>query len=187
MDEQGLQIFCEYVSSGVKVFLEYGSGSSTIYAAEHGVENIISIDSDPKWVSMIKEKIINFSCESYIEHCNIGEISSWGNPINNELINNFHEYSVMPWHIAKEKNLVPELILIDGRFRVACFLYSLICCQAGTKILFDDYLTRDFYHVVERFCKLSEMRGRMAVFIATKDFDIPEIVYYFSKYSIIKE
>jgi predicted RNA methylase len=71
MDEQGLQIFCEYVSSGVKVFLEYGSGSSTIYAAEHGVENIISIDSDPKWVSMIKEKIINFSCESYIEHCNI--------------------------------------------------------------------------------------------------------------------
>jgi hypothetical protein len=37
MDKEGLQAFSEYLS-GVKVFLEYGCGSSTIYAAEHGVK-----------------------------------------------------------------------------------------------------------------------------------------------------
>ena len=39
-----------------------------------------------------------------------------------------------------ENKLVPDLILIDGRFRVCCFLSSLKYGNVGTKILFDDYL-----------------------------------------------
>jgi hypothetical protein len=125
MDKEGLQAFSEYLS-GVKVFLEYGCGSSTIYAAEHGVKKIISVDSDSNWVTAVKEKMTSLSCKAFIRHCNIGDVGSWGTPINNKSIHNFHQYPVIPWNIAKDKNLIPELVLIDGRFRVASFLYSLI-------------------------------------------------------------
>ena len=39
-------------------------------------------------------------------------------------------------------NQTPDLIFIDGRFRVACALYSIIMMRdyPKTKILIDDYL-----------------------------------------------
>lgn len=49
--------------------------------------------------------------------------------------------------------------MIDGRFRVACFLYSLLCAETGTVILFDDYSLRFRYHLVEDFCPKVESHG----------------------------
>jgi hypothetical protein len=44
----------------------------------------------------------------------------------------------------------PELILIDGRFRVGSFLTSYQRAIPGTIILFDDYYSRPEYHFVEK-------------------------------------
>jgi hypothetical protein len=58
----------------------------------------------------------------------------------------------------------PDLILVDGRFRVAC---ALKCIQALKNsydmMLVDDY-SRSEYRVIETFAKLDRMCGRMAVF-----------------------
>jgi hypothetical protein len=66
--------------------------------------------------------------------------------------------------------------MIDGRFRVACFLTSLIYAQPQTVILFDDYEDRPVYHVVEKHLKPVLMAGRMAKFIVPDGVDIKNVM-----------
>jgi hypothetical protein len=93
----------------------------------------------------------------------------------------------MPWEYANQKSLKPDLILVDGRFRVACFLYSLLCAETNTTILFDDYTERPEYFIVEKFCKLDHTVGRMGFFKVVKDYTIPEICKTISQYSVIPD
>jgi len=71
----------------------------------------------------------------------------------------------MPWSEIIKCNQFPNVILIDGRFRVACFLASLLLAKPGTIILFDDYVNRPHYHVVEKHLSLSKAAGRMVEFV----------------------
>lgn len=60
----------------------------------------------------------------------------------------------------------PDLVLIDGRFRVACLLTALLKAKAGTVILFDDYLNRrELYGRVEDLLLMRKQIGRMAEFV----------------------
>ena len=56
------------------------------------------------------------------------------------------------------------MILIDGRFRIACFVTAYLRTTKPVIVLFDDYVDRPHYHVVERLLKPSEYVGRMARF-----------------------
>src|SRR4051795_7601829 len=58
--------------------------------------------------------------------------------------------------------LEPDLVLIHGRFRVACLPPSVLAAPAGTRVLFDDYIGRSKYHVVERFTPVAELVDRAA-------------------------
>ncbi len=58
----------------------------------------------------------------------------------------------------------PDVILIDGRFRAACFLTALFKITKPTLVLWDDYKERPAYHEVEVLVKPAEMVGRMAIF-----------------------
>ncbi len=61
---------------------------------------------------------------------------------------------------------LPDLVLVDGRFRVACALTAIknLYDKFDFEILFDDYADREFYHAIEEFACLHDMHGRMAVF-----------------------
>jgi hypothetical protein len=39
-------------------------------------------------------------------------------------------------------NVKPDLVLINSRFRLACFMHSLLAADPGTPLLFDDYTNR---------------------------------------------
>ena len=184
MDERGLAIFKEFAAKS-NCYLEFGSGGSTVYIAKNtNVKNILSVDSDEKWVRDINEAIQTSTKEIMLQYCNIGEVGNWGVPKNRNRVENYWQYMSMPWEYAIQKSLKPDLILIDGRFRVACFLFSLLCAEINTTILFDDYVDRSEYFIVEKFCKLVETQGRMAIFKATKDFQVPEISLAIAKYSL---
>ena len=73
-----------------------------------------------------------------------------------------------PWRHGPVK---PDLVLIDGRFRVACFLHSLLAADAGTPLLFDDYTNRPHYHLVEEFCPIAQSEGRQALFRVPEELD----------------
>ena len=67
----------------------------------------------------------------------------------------------------KDNSFVPDLILIDGRFRVSTFL-SCVLKFPGAKVLFDDYVDRENYHVVESVIKPKRTVGRIAEFKVPK-------------------
>ena len=183
MDEGGLNFFTDAMTKS-NCFLEYGCGGSTVYAANVArVKTIISVDTSKDWVDTVCKSLTHTKTKYHVTHCDLGEIKEWGFPINRAHSVHFWRYMVMPWKKANELNLVPDTILIDGRFRVASFLYSLLSARTGTLLMFDDYLNREPYFVVEKFCKLQEKHGRMGVFYADRNYSITDLVSTIAEYS----
>jgi hypothetical protein len=170
MEDAGNQCFREKIA-GVQCYLEYGCGGSTVYAAKvANVPSIIAVDTNREWVDRVTGSIQGSEGRFFIEHCDLGPTGDWGVPKSDEKRKFFWRYVVTPWNTAKQNSLTPELVLIDGRFRIASFLFSLLSAPEGTTILFDDYFDRPHYAVAEEFCRVDQRRGRMAVFKTTRSF-----------------
>jgi len=185
LEQEALALFDRYVSN-VGCYLEYGAGGSTVRAAQLGAQHVVSVDSSREWVKAVRASVGDRS-QIYLLHCDIGIVGAWGRPTDQQGLRGYHAYMSLPWSSARRKTLTPNMVLIDGRFRVACFLYSLICAQPGTIILFDDYVNRERYHVVEEFCRPTSLHGRMALFTVDKGFALEDIVARIAEYSIISE
>jgi hypothetical protein len=183
-EPEGLEHFNKQLSS-CACYLEYGCGGSTLFVATK-LKNadIFSVDTDKKWIDKVSSKIVHTNAIFQIEHVDLGDVEDWGIPKNTEKYKNFHKYTVQPWFRAQEYNKIPDLVLIDGRFRVACFLYTLLSARIGTKIIFDDYFDRPNYFIVERFCDVVGRHGRMAEFVSTKSYNIKDLVSIYGEYSL---
>lgn len=73
-----------------------------------------------------------------------------------------------------QKNIKDDLLAIDGRFRVQCFLYSLINADEGTILLFDDYCDRPYYHIVEEIIEPEADDERMSKFVKSSKANIED-------------
>lgn len=121
---------------------------------------ILSVDSSNEWVELVKTRSKDSQCLN-IRCADVGIVGDWGRPLNYQKRSNFHEYTDWIW----EQSITPDMVLIDGRFRVACFLTCLLKAPKGTRIIFDDYTNRPEYHLVEEFLPVKEICGRQALFI----------------------
>jgi hypothetical protein len=153
-------LFKDLIKSS-EVYFEYGCGKSTEYVFRHTSASIFAVDTSKDWV----EKISGLKSEGDADRLSlnwvdVGEVGNWGSPTTFRLRKNFITYAELLW-MKKSK---PDLVLIDGRFRVLCFLTSIKFAPVGTKVLFDDYTNRPFYHVVEEFSKKLDTCGRQALF-----------------------
>jgi hypothetical protein len=162
-----------------KVYLEFGMGGSTVLAARLGVPTVFSVDSSPEWVQHVTSQIgqlPSLTGKVKLLHADLGPIGEWGYPKGAEKISNWPSYYHGPWRTVHAAGLQPDLVLIDGRFRVACFLYSLTQLKAGATILWDDYTNRPEYHSVERYLEPVAHHDQMAVFEVTGQEDLPAVI-----------
>ena len=148
------------------VYLEYGCGGSTIAAINTpSISKVISVDTSLKWIQDIitacDEEVLD---KLLISHVDVGECKSWGRPKSESHIKNWKNYIYKPWAIARHNKLQPNLVLIDGRFRISSFFASMLFSLPETIILFDDYANRPNYHIVEEFIKPICYHGRLAEF-----------------------
>ena len=151
--------------SEVKTYFEYGCGKSTEYMYKKSNASIFSVDTSKEWAA----KTLNLSKDSNhdrlnVKWINVGDVADWGYPISFEKKQNFIKYANWFWNFG----LKPDLVVIDGRFRILCFLTSIKFASIGTKIIFDDYTNRPFYHVAEEFLKIKDTCGRQALFEVDK-------------------
>jgi len=148
------------VIGDVKVYAEYGCGASTIWVAKNTMCEICSVDSSSEWIRKVENE-----CGSRnrltLHLADLGPVSAWGRPESYEKAQNFNDYTDWIWTNTRK----PDLVLIDGRFRVCCFLTCLLKGKSGTKIIFDDYTNRPHYHLVEKYIKPIEICGRQALFL----------------------
>jgi hypothetical protein len=184
LDEFGSAYF-KNALAGAACLLEYGCGGSTVYACEVArVATVISVDSDSAWVDRVRSSLNDTPSNLLISHCDIGETKDWGYPKNNDGFANFWRYMAQPWEVADGHGHQPDVILIDGRFRVACFLFSLLAGPLGATILFDDYFDRPEYFVVEQFCNVIERQGRLGVFRISRGYSAVDLTKRIAQYSV---
>jgi len=185
MDDEGFACF-QAVLADSACYLEYGSGGSTVYANNvAGIKAIVSVESDRKWAEAVAGSLNKTSAKVLITHCDIGEVGAWGAPTDARHMGRFWRYMAAPWDVARQHGLIPDTVLVDGRFRVASFLFSLLSARVGTTILFDDYLDRPEYFVVEEFCRLKSRHGRLGLFEVVHDYATVDIVRRIAQYSVI--
>ena len=144
------------------VILEYGSGGSTVLASELSGKKVFSVESDKMWYRMMKRYLRQAGSKSvvHLHHANVGKTGKWGRPVNNDMWRRFHQYPNTIWDLAHFE--APDLVLIDGRFRAACFLTVMLRTEKPVTVLFDDYAGRALYKQVEKWVKPVDIRGRMA-------------------------
>ena len=148
------------ILSNTKIYGEYGCGNSTKWV----LENTNAIVKSVETVEEIAKKYDG------VHYVNVGPITGWGRPESYEFRDKFVEYTYWIWQDDK-----PDTVLVDGRFRVCCFLSSLKYADTGTKIIFDDYINYPVYHIVEKFVKREEECGRQCLFIVPDNIDYEEL------------
>jgi len=152
---------------GAAVILEYGSGGSTLLAAEMPDKRIYTVESDRLWIDKLHAWFVGNPPASMplLHHANIGPTRKWGHPTDEATFRLWPAYAQGIWD--HRDFLGPDVVLVDGRFRLACLLTVALRTQKLVTVLVDDYIDRPSYHEAEAMLGQPTMIGRMARFDLT--------------------
>jgi hypothetical protein len=153
-------------AAGVGSALEFGCGGSTGLLVEAGVRRLLSVDSDAAWLDRVAA---DPRCAAAVaagrlrlRHADIGATGEWGWPRDTTGLPLWPRYWRDPWDWAGEA--VPDLVLVDGRFRVACALAGAARLGPGARLLIHDFWSREAYRApVLRHFALEGSAGSLAL------------------------
>lgn len=161
LDDETGKWLAERLSSA-KLYLEFGSGGSTVLANRLGVPSV-TVESDRFYAAAVR-KALSSPEKARILTPRMGLTGEWGMPVRGKQRKG-PRYVQAPFD-QFEKSF-PDLIFVDGRYRVACVLESArraARARQTATILLDDYEYRPHYHVLEQHLGTPERVGRAAEF-----------------------
>jgi hypothetical protein len=128
---------------------------------------VFAVESSAVWVGQMHDWFALNPAKGavHLHHADIGPTVDWGMPANKNAFRRWPDYALGVWDRADF--LHPDVVLIDGRFRVGCLLTTAFRITRPVVALFDDYAPRKPYHAVEEFLTPSARIGRMARFDLT--------------------
>ncbi len=166
-----------------KNYLEFGAGGSTFLAIQNHNLNIYSVESDLNWIKYLSSwKIMREAISRqklHFKHIDIGATGEWGVPKDMSQKGNFYKYSFDIFENIPEEF---DTVLVDGRFRVACVLKTIIHCGEDTAILIHDYPEREYYHIIEKYLEIIENADSLYIFKKKSEIDYNEIKLCYEKY-----
>ena len=169
-------------------YFEYGSGGSTYHAAMSGnIKKVYSVESDREWFDELKRTLKNNSKVTYLFVDLKSKPNDWGNPGEGSTEEDWKKYSGQFPQLNETERKKVDIILIDGRFRVACCLKCFEGMSPNCTIAFDDFLNRPKYHVVlDYFDIIDSTRNNRMVMLRKKNVKGPsrELI---QKYEKIKD
>ena len=152
-------------------YLEFGAGGSTYYALKNTNSIVISVESDLNWINYLRKNDYILSMENFNRlkffHADIGEILSFGYPINKENNKNkYHNYYDGVFNLFIEHLDKINVVFIDGRFRVACALNTILYCYKNKDIIImmNDFFNRENYHIVLKFLECIKHIDQLCIF-----------------------
>lgn len=147
MTENELKTLNPVLSTAVR-YLEFGTGNSTKLAVScPNIEKIVAVESDAQFFEDVvaPDAGIKEAMQTYrlTIHCiDIGKTVRWGRPADEQSRHLWPNYSLMPYNDFKDY----DLVLIDGRFRMACALNALLCATNEFTLMIHDYTPRKQLH-----------------------------------------
>lgn len=157
------ELFMRVVRESTR-YAEYGVGLSTRYVANETSSLVRSVDTSLEWIEKVRADL-SADSRFVAYHVDLGPVGEWGTPVGYERRHLIDDYLQAPFR----DGFRPDCVLVDGRFRVAAFLTALLTSDVGTRIVFDDYVGRKYYHVVEEILRPSEVSCRQALFVVPSD------------------
>ena len=134
--------------------VEFGCGGSTLLAVRSpALRRIWSVESDPAWIARLRSRPEVVAAEQggrlRFLHADIGPTGDHGAPLDRAAQARWPAYHEAVW--TDPDTAAVDLVLVDGRFRVACALQALAHCQPHTVLLIHDFWNRTPYHPVLAF------------------------------------
>lgn len=147
-------------------FIEFGAGGSTRFASTHPVQSITTVESDARFLDAIKPYFATRPTGYWTPiHVDLGPVTALGYPKTFKAQWRWMRYALGPWKASPDA----DLVLIDGRFRLACALATAWYAKPGTRVFFDDYLLRPWYRRTEEFLTFVSQKRRAFVFEVSGD------------------
>ncbi len=165
-----------------KNYLEFGSGGSTYLSLLNSDAYVVSVESDQSWLNYMREWNFikkNEGKRLVLYYANIGETKEMGYPLyesNKEL---FPDYSKKVFADYPKKY---DVVLIDGRFRVACALQTILNSDDNVTILWHDFPERPYYHEILKFLNIEKTVDRMVVLKKKKNLNKKAVEKLYEKY-----
>lgn len=197
-----IDTFKKYVLSSRK-YLEFGCGGSTFLVLNITSAQVISIESDPAFIEQLSaNKLIanalktpdanhhtkSLSPRLRFYHIDIGKTGKWGFPLDDAKRENYPLYSQFIFQtLPSEEILEIDTIFIDGRFRVACVLSTLLHCHQDSTIIIHDFFNRPHYHIVLEFLDVIDQTETLGVFKSKENLDKTKITSLLNKYQFVTD
>ena len=156
-----------YFMNPKNIYFEFGSGGSTNVASFYNL-TVYSVESDKMWHYKLKNSGIN---ANYIT-IDLKSNGNFGNPGKETTVEDWKKYIQ-----AYKSEYNADIILIDGRFRVACALDIFPKIRNDTIVLIHDYVRKE-YHIVENYYIKIKRWDNLASFVKKPNIDsIPKSIY----------
>lgn len=166
MTDKEIVLFDSLISCSRR-YVEFGTGGSTCQAAATNKEWIISVDSSAEWLSKVAAQ-----CNGSVKllHADIGMVGDWGTPIDVNRRPDWPSYHERPW--LEPEATDGDFYLIDGRFRVACFIQAILrSARMDAIFAIHDFSCRPHYHVILPFVREIAASGQLSAFVRRRDLD----------------
>ncbi len=169
-------------------YLEFGMGGSTFRVLQKSNAKVYTIDSSEAWLAHMRSFSFIRKMERkrlFLYLIDIGPTGDWGYPVGDSYKSSYPQYSSEIFELI-DKELI-DTVLIDGRFRVACTLKTILECynNAGLKILIHDFYDREEYHIVLKYLHELEKADTLGVFSIKKGIDLAEVQADYEAYQYI--
>jgi len=168
MSETELRLFECFLRCSDR-YLEFGSGGSTCVAANLVKSSVLAIDSSRPWL----DKVAQYCADAQVRltpnlvHVDLGPLGDWGYPSDPATRESWPAYHRAIWQDPSAANT--DLYLIDGRFRIACFLQVLIHADQGAIIMFHDFQSRKYYHIARDLTREIAIADDLSIFLVSKE------------------
>jgi len=179
-------MFYKYLDKST-IYFEYGSGGSTYQASiRNNIKKIYSVESDLEWHETLKTNIIKKDHINFLYNEMDTKPNTWGYPGPNSTHEQWINYSNQILNLDEPERQKIDLVMIDGRFRVACCLKCFDVITDNCVIAFDDFLNRLQYHIVLKYYDIQEKTNDNQMVILKKKSNITIPNELIKKYELKK-
>lgn len=172
------------------LYLEFGAGGSTYYVLKNTKSVVISVESDLNWINYLRRNLFIQSMEIFnrlkFYYVNIGNIYSLGYPYKFSHIydNQYKDYYSEVFSIFSQQSNQIDVVFVDGRFRVACVLNTILHLSKNKNltIMIHDFFDREYYHTVLNFLELIKQTDNLGIFKIKDNVNFEEVKELLKKY-----
>ena len=167
MFDEDIQGFLQFMKPE-NIYFEFGSGGSTNIASYYKLKTY-TVESNALWHEKLKNSGIN---AEYIT-VDLKVNNNLGLPGPGTTVEDWKKYIQ-----AYKSEYNADIILIDGRFRVACALDIFSKIRKDTIVLIHDYTPRKQYHIIENYYIKVKIWNELALFFKNPNItSIPMDIY----------